>query len=145
MGVDKTLKLKPETQTVKSLHLLYLPICKVLKVREIKIWFSDDFEYDFTENSWVCISNFIRSCFHGKIVKSIFYSVEIVVFLSYFFDKNFVKASFLLKSWIHEFFFGERKFHVFPQCVLATFLELHSTEKFVKSSSVFAIKVHSFT
>ena len=54
MGVDKTLKLKPETQTVKSLHLLYLPICKVLKVREIKIWFSDDFEYDFTENS--CIS-----------------------------------------------------------------------------------------
>ena len=32
--------------------------------------------------------------------------------LSDLFDKNFVKAKFLLKSWFHEFF-GEREFRVF--------------------------------
>ena len=33
LGVNKTLKLKPEAQTVKSLHVVYIPICKRLKVK----------------------------------------------------------------------------------------------------------------
>ena len=45
--------------------------------------------------------------------------------LSHFFRKNFVKVTFslknLLKSWFDEFFFSERKFHVFPHCGMCKF------------------------
>ena len=41
--------------------------------------------------------------------------------LSYFFDKKFVKATFLLKkilkSWFDEFILGDSKFFIFPHCV----------------------------
>ena len=30
--------------------------------------------------------------------------------------KNFVKVTFLLKSWFHDIFFGEREILVFPHC-----------------------------
>ena len=35
---------------------------------------------------------------------------------SHFFDKYSVKTTFLLKSWFHEIFFGEKVFVVFPRC-----------------------------
>ena len=46
--------------------------------------------------------------------------------LSHFFDKKFVKATFLwkklLKSWFHEIFFRWVNFSFFPHCVLRMFV-----------------------
>ena len=39
-------------------------------------------------------------------------------FLSHDFDKNFVKAMVLLKSWSDEIFFGEREYLVLPHCTM---------------------------
>ena len=57
--------------------------------------------------------------------------------LSHIFGKNFVKVTFLLKSWFDEIFFGESKFFNFPQCAeLQKFTLTHFWQKF-RESNVF--------
>ena len=60
------------------------------------------------------------------------------------FDKNFVKATFLLnklvKNWFHEKKFGGREFHVFPHCVSRTIKSERGCQRYLATSQTFYLK-----